>query len=426
MEDAVRTIPARMLGAVVVGWLAWGGAWAQDPGATGYETPGPIDAARFIPAAMMRGPHHRVEPSATHDGFTITYTIRSDYGTYEVTGTEMAMERIVEIGAIAKLKEVKTGEEFGKALARTGGDKLKAAGSTIMNPFRAIANVPKGASRFFGRMGEGMKGERSQYEGKAYKNILGESSARKRLAMELGVNPYSTNEQLQSEMESVAWVYAGVGLGVNLGLTVGTSGIAGIAVTATSLNSDIKKVLSESTPEDLRIINRKKLIALKVDEELREKFLRHPWYSPWHETLITDALATVGVDPAQFLAVAIAAEDEADAYYFQRIAQLIAYHHRTISPIVAIAANSQLVTTLDQRGQFTIPIHLDYCIWTARTEGRAKQVVAVLKEGLYKSASFETTGRVSPRLVSEMKNCGIEVREGLLDVAGAPESPAAR
>jgi hypothetical protein len=23
----------------------------------------------------------------------------------------------------------------------------------------------------------------------------------------------------------------------------------------------------------------------------------HPWYSPWHETIITDALANIGADP---------------------------------------------------------------------------------------------------------------------------------
>lgn len=381
-----------------------------------FEAPGPIDAARFIPQPMMVGPHHRVEPTAQHDGFTIAYTIRSDYGDYQVTGTEMALERITEIAAIAKLKEVKTGKEFGKALAKTGGDKLKAAGSTIMNPFRAIASVPKGASRFFGRIGEGMKGDRSEYEGKAYKSLLGESTARTRLANELGVDPYSSNEPLQSEMEDVAWIYAGVGLGVNVGLAVGTSGVAGIAVTATSLNADLKKVLAESTPEDLRIINRKKLIALKVNEELREKFLRHPWYSPWHETFICDALATIGVDPTHFLTVAAAAQDEEDAYYFQRVAQLMANHHVNIAPIRAIAASGHIVTTVDQQGRFTMPVHLDYCIWTERTKSRTDQILEFLKSGQYKSASFETTGSLSPRFIEEAKHRGIEALHGLIRI----------
>lgn len=384
-----------------------------------FETPGPIDAARFIHAAMMTGPHHRVEPTASHDGFTITYTIHSDYAKYQVVGTEMAIERIKEIGAIARLKEVKTGKEFGRALAKTGGDKLKAAGSTITNPFRAIASVPKGASRFFGRIGEGMKGDRSEYESKTYKNILGESSARNRLALELGVDPYSSNDELQSEMEDVAWIYAGVGLGVNLGLAVGTSGVAGIAVTATSFNTSLSKVLAESTPEDLRMMNRKKLIALKVEEELREKFLRHPWYSPWHETFICDALATVGVDPSPFLKVAVAAQGEADAIYFQRVAQLIASHHRTISPIRAMAASGHIVTTLDEQGRFTIPVHLDYCTWTDRTKLRCDEMAQFVRAGQYRLASFETTGSVSPKFSDQAKSRGIEIRSGLLPVQPA-------
>ncbi len=72
-----------------------------------------------------------------------------------------------------------------------------------------------------------------------------------------------------------------------------------------------------STPEDLRIINRKKLFALGVSRENADEFLMHPWYSPWHETIIMDALATIGRDPSQFLERACRALTEQDANYFR-------------------------------------------------------------------------------------------------------------
>ena len=107
-------------------------------------------------------------------------------------------------------------------------------------------------------------------------------------------------------------------------------GAVGGVVTALNVNENLQQTLVNSTPDDLRIINRKKLFALGVTRENADEFLMHPWYSPWHETIITDALATIGVDPTQFLEKACRALTEQDANYFQSLAQVLARYHKTV------------------------------------------------------------------------------------------------
>ena len=127
-----------------------------------------------------------------------------------------------------------------------------------------------------------------------------------------------------------------------------------------------------STPDDLRIINRKKLFALGVTRENADEFLMHPWYSPWHETIITDALATIGRDPTQFLERACRALTEQDANYFQRLAQVLARYHKTKTPLKSIRLESGRVCAMDSSGKLVIPLSCDYAIWSENAAGRVE------------------------------------------------------
>src|SRR6202012_753106 len=118
--------------------------------------------------------------------------------------------------------------------------------------------------------------------------------------------------------------------------TSAASGGAGAALTVVGVNQTLSDTLTNSTPEDLRIINRKKLLALGVDRKLADEFLMHPWFSPWHETITTDALGSIGVNPTAFLRDCVQALTSEDAFYFQRVAQILSTYHSKAAPLRAI------------------------------------------------------------------------------------------
>ena len=268
-----------------------------------FESEGRVETKMFLPEDLLKGRLHSVGQQAENDSLLNTYFLYSGDQAFEVTTGLALRTRIRELYAINKLRGMSKTDAFTQAMAKAARQKVESVAGIVRDPIGTIKRVPQGASRFFGRIGEGLKGGGSKSEGNALQGITGVEKAKAGLAAKLGVSPYSTNQELQEQLTNAARAIAGGGFVVSAA-TAAVGGAAGDVISVLNVNQNLQQTLVNSTPDDLRIINRKKLFALGVTRENADEFLMHPWYSPWHETIITDALATIGVDPTQFLEVA--------------------------------------------------------------------------------------------------------------------------
>ena len=368
-----------------------------------FEQGGPVPAKEFVPEAQMRGVLHLVRPLADNDGLNNTYFMEAQGVVMEVTGTPALIVRIREIYALDYLRGLSKTEEFGKAFAKSAGAKVDSVVGVVRDPIGAIKNVPKGASRFFGRIGEGMKGGKSNEESSgALAGITGVDKAKTQLAASLGISPYTTNEELQHELTTTSRAMAGGGLLISAATSLASGGAA-TALTVVGVNQSLQETLINSTPEDLRIINRKKLFALGVTRTNADEFLMHPWYSPWHETIITDALANIGTDPTIFLGQACQALTPEDALYFQRLAQLLERYHATKAPLRSIRVENGVVCAIDQAGVLVVPLSCDYGIWAERAGRRAEEFAATARSNSSLTGlALWVDGNVSARLAQEL------------------------
>ncbi len=385
-----------------------------------FEPGGAVPAKNFVPAELLKGRLHAVRPQADNDGLLNTYFVDTPDGLREVTGTPALKTCIREIYALDDLRGLSKTEEFGKAIGKTVGEKVESAAGIVRDPIGTVKNVPKGASRFFGRIGEGLKSVgKSAGSGSALANIVGVNKAKAQLAAQLGVSPYTTNEELQRELTATARAMAGGGLVVSAA-TAAASGGAGTALSVVGVNETLQNALVNSTPEDLRLNNRKKLLALGVDRALTDEFLMHPWFSPWHETIITDALARIGVNPTAFLTGAVKALTPEDASFFQRVAQILARYHAEATPLRAIRLEGGIITALDKNGTLVVPVSFDYAIWAERTARRAEEFAALAQRGgEIKGLALWTDGLISERLTAELQQRHIATHTRALDAAGA-------
>jgi hypothetical protein len=381
-----------------------------------FEAGGEVPAKDFVPADLMSGGLHTVGERAYNDGLRNTYVVITDRGDYQVTGTPALVQFIREIYALDYLRGVSKSEEFGKALANAGKQKVQSVVGVVKDPIGTIKNVPKGASRFFGRIGEGLKGGKSESESGALASITGVAKAKRQIAAKLGVSPYTTNEALQEELSSVARASAGGGL-LLTGATAAVGGGFGAVLSVVGVNQTLQEMLVNSTPEDLRMANRKKLLALGASHDLTEEFLAHPWFSPWHETITTDALARIGANPNAFLATAVRALTVEDAFYFQRVAQLLAQYSGTVARLKSIRSERGIICGLDGNGTLIVPVSLDYAIWAERTARRTEEFAALAGSGDIKALAFWTDGRISQQLGDELKKRGIAFQTLALDAA---------
>ena len=386
------------------------------PAETSFETPGAVDTKKFIPAELMSGTLHKVGARADNDGLVNSYTLYAE-GTQFTIDTSLALvARIREIYAIDALRKMDKGKQAVDGAVAAGTGTVKGVVGLVTNPFGTVKNVPKGASRFFGRIGEGMKGGKSESEKAGMLDgVAGVTTAKVALAAKLGVNPYSQNQELQKELTKNARAAATGGLLVKGGMSV-VSGPAGAALSGLGANQTLQNTLVTSTPEDLRILNRKKLLGLGVSREQADELLNHPWYSPWQETLLTDALASIGVDPNVFLVQACKALEEEDATYFQRLAQVLAAYAANKAPLRSIQVENGIVCALDNNGSLVVPVSCDYAIWAEKSAGRVEDFVALRQsKPEIKRLALWIDGKVSPRGLDELKKRDIDVVTGVLD-----------
>src|SRR5437870_710475 len=152
-------------------------ATTTSPAPQTFESPGRVATKMFIPAGLMTGPLHSVGDYAENDGMNNTYFLYSGNDALAVTTGIALRTRIREIYAIAKLGEMSKTDEFTKAMANAGKQKIQGVVGIVTNPLGTIQNIPLGASRFFGRIGESMKGGRTEGEGNAVQNMIGISKA---------------------------------------------------------------------------------------------------------------------------------------------------------------------------------------------------------------------------------------------------------
>src|ERR1700751_3250159 len=219
-----------------------------------------LKASEILKPELLRGPHHVIrEPVPTASGMN-QFTIDSDFGVFEADGNEMLLQRLKEIDAIARLREVSRSDEFKKSLVAAAKSPLNSDKNIAKDPAQAISNVPKGIMKFLGRAKDTVKnvgkgsGE-DEGEGNRMKDVIGYSDKKRKIALQMGIDPYTTNTVLQKQLDDVAWASWAGGFAFSAA-TFPISGQIGAALTVTNLNSTVADLLREKSPAELEQINR--------------------------------------------------------------------------------------------------------------------------------------------------------------------------
>ncbi len=394
---------------------------AAEP-APGFEAPPRQRASEIWSAAVVRGDHYQIEEEVVTDGFYRIYRVRSDYGDFEARGDDVLARRLREIQALTVLDERGQTQEFAKALGQALATPLVATWNLVTRPVGTVIGIPLGMARFLAGKPGLASGQRGELEESSARDLIGFSSKKRKLAFDLGVDPYSSNPALQRELNRYAWVaYAG-GLPFNLAPFLRAEPLQKqIALPATPPSLAEKLLLS---PEELRKENGAALERMGVPEATRRAFLGHPWYSPRHQTVITASLAALDVteDRDAFVRAALSAEAEADANFYQRSAQLLRDYHENDVRLSQLVALGTLAAGYTPDRALVVPLLVDYLAWTPRTEALADALGPARHPGLeVREVSLLLTGSASPRAREALEARGIRVTEGAAArLEGAP------
>lgn len=376
--------------------------------AGGFEEPPVLKASEILKPEVLSGPHHKVREEVHTYAGENWYVIESDAGVFEASGNVMLQHRIAEIYAILKLREISKSKVYGEAVKNAAKSPFVMAKNLIENPVDTIAAVPKGIGKFISRTGRKIQSaadgqKKSQYEDNEAAALLGVSKAKRELAFNYGVNPYSSNSVLQKELNSVGWTsFAGKATITVLSAGIG-GGIASTFEVSGVLGRNAVRI-RDTNPQDLRMQNKAALMQMGASDPVAEQILSNTYFSPLHITnLVTSLEDLKGIEGRiQFAQLAAGiSENETDAAFFEQTAALMARVHAESAKLKAIEIRDNLPVCIGASGTLIVALHWDYAAWTDRASAFLDTLLA---EANGAPLAVMITGQMSPLLRSQLQS----------------------
>jgi len=161
-----------------------------------------LNANAILRPTYLQGPNFTVRNPVPTTAGANRYTIDSDFGVFEAKGNLLLTRRIAEIKALAQLQTMSQSKEFTDALKQAATVPLNVAQNLVADPVATIASVPKGIVGLINRTGQSIKEatqnrQAAPEQGNVVSNVSGFAKTKRNLAIQLGVDPYTTNPVFQ-------------------------------------------------------------------------------------------------------------------------------------------------------------------------------------------------------------------------------------
>src|SRR5215468_3037187 len=339
-----------------------------------------LKASEILKPEFFQGPHFAVrDPLPTSSGMN-QFTIDSDFGVFEADGNEMLLQRLKEIDAIARIGEVSRTDEFKKSLLAAAQSPLNSAKNIARDPAQAISNVQKGLMKFLGRAKESVenvgKGANDEArDGSRMKDAIGYSDKKRKIALEMGIDPYTTNTVLQKQLDDLAWASWAGGFSFSVA-TLPIGGAGGAALTVTGVNSTVEDLLHEKSPDELEQINRSTFRAMGASASDVDRILHGGAFTPTQATALAvhlKALKGVANRGAFVKAAAQRSTTEADALFCVYTAALMDQINQK-TPIARIVRLGDFPICIAKDGTIIVSLQWDYAAWTSGAAAFTEEV----------------------------------------------------
>jgi hypothetical protein len=396
-----------------------------------YEVPRNQLVSEVLNWDLIQGPHYSIEDTVRiYEGFMCHYTVNSDFGKFEVTGDSALRKLLREIDAIARLHEVKKSKVYLDALKESAKRPVHFAKNMITHPVNTVSGTVKGVGTLFGNIKEGITetihGTSDPSADNKAKQILQVATYKREWAYKLGVDPYSSNKELQKELNGVGWAGALGGLTISV-VTLPATATAVEAYSLVRMSDTldevdeeqrkayvdkINKMVEELPPTRMRLTNEEKLAEMGIADELAKQYLDSPHFTPRHDAIIVDSLASLKSAKGRevFFQIALCAQSEEDADFFQNMAETLHGYNMKVSPITELSKESFLLVARAGNGTTMIPCPIDHGVWREPIDRASQALVA-----LYPNSKIElwVTGTVSSLARLQFSERGIEVKENV-------------
>jgi hypothetical protein len=330
-----------------------------------------LDAAMLAPVDLLNGTGYTIDATAPVVGYMGQFTLRAPAGTFKADGTQMLAIRVGELAAMAQLSQLSQTGVFADALAASAMKTGAAIGQAVMNPVGTLEGIPAGVGRFFqsaattiSRATESTGGPNSSQSsaGATAMDVLGVNKAKRRIAKQVGADPYTTNPVLAKQLDDLARAAFAGGVSLDVALAVSTAGVA----TAISATATVSNLVWDKSPEDIRTINENKLAAMGVGADAVRAFVTNRWLTPTLSVPFVEHLAQIPTAKGRAAVVALASTvaSEGEARFMVNAVSMARQISTERDPVVALDLAGRIMTVRTRGGRMEVPAPVDYVVWT--------------------------------------------------------------
>jgi hypothetical protein len=373
-----------------------------------------LDAATLAPPGLLNGAGYTVDGNAPVVGYMGQFTLRAPAGTFSADGTEMLAIRVGELAAIAQLAQLTQTGVFADALAASAMKTGAAIGQAVMNPVETIAGIPAGVGRFFhsatttiSRATESDAGSNSSPSAgtaDTAMDLLGINKAKRRIAKQVGADPYTTNPVLAKQLDDLARAAFAGGVSLDVALAVSTAGVA----TAISATATVSNLVWDKSPEDIRTMNETRLAAMGVGADTVRAFVTNRWFTPTLSLPFVEHLAQLPAAKGRAAVVALASSvaSEGEARFMLNAVAMARQASTERDPVVAVDLVGRIMVVRTRGGRVEVPAPVDYVVWTEPVRAFAQR-----KDLKGTERNILVTGVASARAREGLQASGWAVRE---------------
>lgn len=343
----------------------------------------------IVPEELRAGERFEVAPICHVVDFGYEFRLVTDWGEYEVRGLDMLRTRVHEIAAMEALEEIGKTKAFATSFSEALKDPVVNAWYVARRPIQTVKGIPGGIMRYLkGKFYEVRRGSekvaaKAKYKRKVQaeekpastapekvtgtakrvgsttrklsRRHLGFEKAKRAWARRLKVDPYTTNEYLQLELDRIAWASS-------VGAFAGEFAIPTSAALSYTLQA--REMVWTQSPTELERLNFLALKEMGVDHSALIVFNELDRYTLSEKTLLVLTLEGLELEGRlELVRLLLEAQSREEAMLMVKIVSTFANYHRLVEPIDRIRIRAGMATGDLESGRMILPLAIDYLHW---------------------------------------------------------------
>ena len=381
--------------AVLLATIGLSALSAKGGEATQYDDMSPRSASKILPPDLLKGELWTVADEVIPVEGLFQFQVQSAWGEFPVWGEAMLRLRLREFRAIAELETISSTEAALKGAGKSAGKSFVRLGNAIVHPKRTAKALPQGTRRLFGKIKRYSKkateavAKSSEEKPNDSQNQTGESSAAAQeaavwlarkyggvgskyrdRARDLGVDPYTSNEVLASELERVSRAEAAGSVSSKFFLPVIGQEVG--------LMADAANIAYVREWREIFAHNDELMRQMGVSQEQIFEFEKNENFTPMTQTIVVAMLDAMQGVEGRNLVIQQAAmlQNESEALFFLESVLLAEWYHREQNELKKFLADTLIPVATNKAGNLVAFTAADFFYWTPETEIVARDFTA--------------------------------------------------